>query len=75
MTNEEIGKLIGLTHSAVSRLRRGERLPSIEVMVAIAKHFDWSVADQVRTRSTRGANAYAIEFADQIDTYTQNHLT
>jgi transcriptional regulator with XRE-family HTH domain len=69
MTNEEIGKLIGLSHSGVSRLRRGERLPSIDVMVAIATHFDWSVADQVKTRSTRGARAYAAVFNDKIDVY------
>ena len=69
MTNEEIGKLIGLSHSAVSRLRRGERLPSVGVMVSIAKHFRWSVADQVKTRSTRGARAYAIVFNNKIDAY------
>lgn len=59
MTNEEIGKLIGLSYSAVSRLRRGERLPSVDVMVAISTHFGWGVADQVQVRTSQGPKAYA----------------
>lgn len=32
MTNEELGKLIGCTHSMASRLRAGKRLPGLETL-------------------------------------------
>lgn len=66
MTNEKIGELIGLSYSAVSRLRRGERLPSVNVMVAISKHFGWGVADQVQVRTSQGAKAYATKLNEAI---------
>jgi hypothetical protein len=70
MTNGEIGKLIGLSYSAVSRLRRGERLPSVQVMVAIQDAFGWGVADQVWVRSSAGADGFARKFNDELDAYT-----
>jgi hypothetical protein len=66
VTNGEIGKLIGLSYSAVSRLRRGERLPSVEVMVAIGEHFSWGVADQVKVRTSQGAKVYAQRLNEAI---------
>jgi transcriptional regulator with XRE-family HTH domain len=39
VTNEELGRWIGLTHSGVSRLLAGERTPSTETMVAISAVF------------------------------------
>jgi transcriptional regulator with XRE-family HTH domain len=69
VTNEKIGDLIGLSYSAVSRLRRGERLPSIDVMVAIELHFDWSVADQVKVRTSQGPNGYAWSLNSKLDEY------
>ena len=70
MTNGEIGKLIGLSYSAVSRLRRGERLPSIAVMVAIQEAFGWSITDQVWVRSYAGAVGYSQVFNDELAAYT-----
>jgi transcriptional regulator with XRE-family HTH domain len=66
MTNEKIGELIGLSYSAVSRLRRGERLPSVDVMVAISAHFGWGVADQVQVRTSQGPRAYAGRLNEYI---------
>ena len=66
MTNEKIGDLIGLTYSAVSRLRRGERLPSVEVMVNIDRHFKWDVSDQVKVRLSGGPKAYARKLNEAI---------
>lgn len=67
MTNEKIGELIGLSYSAVSRLRRGERLPSIEVMVAVEEHLRWPVADQVKVRTSQGPLGYARGLNDRLD--------
>lgn len=66
MTNEEIGKKLGLTHSAVSRIRRGERLPSLEVMMAIDVNFGWPMPDQVMTRVHHGAKVYSSKLEQYI---------
>lgn len=58
-TNEEVGRKIGLTHSSVSRIRSGERLPSIEVMSRIEEEYNWSVGGQVRARQN---GTYKDEF-------------
>lgn len=68
MTNELIGDKIGLTHSAVSRIRRGERLPSIEVMTKIDTVFKWSVVDQIAERAM-GARRYAGRFNEVVAEY------
>ncbi len=72
MTNEEIGKLIGLSYSAVSRLRRGERLPSVGVMVAISDQLGWSVDEQVTTRVVGGADEYAKALNERLEAKIDN---
>lgn len=39
LTNQQVGSLIGVTHSAASRLLTGDRTPSIPTMKRIAKAF------------------------------------
>lgn len=46
LTNREMGEKIGVTHSAVSRIRNGIRKPSLEVMRKIDKRFGWTVQAQ-----------------------------
>lgn len=72
VTNEDIGRKLELSHSAVSRLRRGERLPSVEVMVRIASHFGWDVVDQVAVRVSDGAGVYAEHFERHIQKAIDN---
>jgi len=57
LTNDEVGRLIGLSHSGVSRIKSGVRHPGVKTMVRIEKAFGWSVQDQVNAR-TRGDYAY-----------------
>lgn len=45
-TNTEVGARIGLDHSTVSRIRRGERNPSIAVMLKIQDAYDWKIEQQ-----------------------------
>lgn len=47
VTNQTVGLDIGLTHSAVSRLRSGDRLPSFEVIANIEKAYNWLAAEQL----------------------------
>lgn len=50
-TNHEVGSRIGLSHSGVSRIRSGDRLPSVPVMAKIATEYGWSLDDQVEARA------------------------
>lgn len=58
-TNREVADRIGLTHSAVSRIRSGQRYPGVEVMGVIAREFKWPVNSQVEARL---AGVYADRF-------------
>lgn len=60
VSNAQVGKAIGMSHSGVSRIRSGDRLPSVERMVKIAQVYAWPVDDQVKAR-TDGRYASAFE--------------
>ncbi len=59
-TNQELADRLGLTHSGISRIRSGSRLPSIEVMDQLDKLYGWSVVKQIRARQT-GTYAQELE--------------
>lgn len=40
LSNEEFGRRIGVTHSMASRIRSGDRLPSVKVMTKISEELD-----------------------------------
>lgn len=61
VTNVDVGKEIGMSHAAVSRIRSGHRLPSIPVMRRIAEAYEWGVADQIESRDTTWSYAEAFE--------------
>lgn len=58
-TNQDVAARIGLTHSGVSRIRTGDRLPSVPTMVRIQEAYGWSVQEQTEARA-RGT--YADDF-------------
>lgn len=64
-TNTEIASLIGLSHSGVSRIRSGQRLPSIDAMRRIEREFNWPLNAQVVAREK---GTYADEFEVAITT-------
>lgn len=57
VTNESLGGLIGLTHSAVSRLLAGERTPSVMTMRRIADVFNVSVDEILRAATQDSKDA------------------
>jgi transcriptional regulator with XRE-family HTH domain len=65
MTNQEVGELIGLSHSAVSRIRSGQRFPGLNVMLTISQQFDWPLDDQMQAR--RHSVNYAAEFDRRVN--------
>lgn len=67
-THPEVGKRIGLTYSAVSRIRSGDRYPSLAVMRAIEREYAWPVAEQQALIPTDGRDMkYADEFASVLN--------
>jgi transcriptional regulator with XRE-family HTH domain len=60
MTNQAVGELIGLSHSAVSRLRKGSRTPSLDAMLRIANALDWPLDEQI-TAKIEGVYAPYLE--------------
>ncbi|QXJ40737.1 hypothetical protein [Curtobacterium phage Parvaparticeps] len=62
-TNSEVAARIGLTHSGVSRLRSGQRNPSIVVMRNIENQYGWEVGDQVNAIES---DTFHAEFEAQI---------
>ncbi len=57
MTNEELGRRIGVTHSMASRLRAGKRLPGVETLLKIHDEFGVDMRELAVTHG-RGADAF-----------------
>jgi len=62
-TNREIGEILGLTHAGVSRLRSGDRLPSIDTMFNIEAEYGWKIDAQMRARKK---GSYSAEFEQAL---------
>jgi transcriptional regulator with XRE-family HTH domain len=63
LSNEEVGRRLGVSHAAVSRYRSGDRFPAIELMGKIAEVFGWSMDDQWKARQN---GTYANEFTARV---------
>lgn len=60
VTNRQIADDLGVTHAAISRIRSGDRTPSIELMMRISVLVKWSIDQQARAKSD-GTYAAAFE--------------
>lgn len=60
ISNVDIAKHLSLAHSYVSRLRAGERVPSIKIMMKIEMWLKWAIGDQAVCREG-GTYATALE--------------
>lgn len=59
VTNERVAQDLGVTHSAVSRIRSGQRHPSVALMRKITDVYRWKGDRQMRLFAT---HAYSQEF-------------
>jgi len=57
MSNEEFGRRIGVSHSMASRIRSGDRLPSVATMQRIADEFEIPLETLV-LRHTQGPTEF-----------------
>jgi len=70
MSNPEVAALLHLDFTFVSRLRTGQRQPSITTLAKVREIFGWSIDEQVDAIL---ADDYHIQFESQIDTYAATH--
>lgn len=63
ISNKELGAKIGLDHTSVSRLRGGDRNPSMHTMARIAVEYNWDMLEQYNAID---AKTYASQFEDQL---------
>ncbi len=50
LSNRQVADDLGLSESGVSRLRSGDRMPSLSVMQQIQHQYRWNVQDQSDAR-------------------------
>lgn len=70
MTNPQFAELIGMHFTFASRLRTGQRKPSLSTMVKISSLFDWSLDDQAKAM---GRDNWHILLEQRIDQYAKTH--
>lgn len=65
-TNAAVGRTIGLTESAVSRIRSATRYPSIRALKRIASAYAWPVEDQLKLIPTE-PGTYDGRYAEALE--------
>jgi DNA-binding XRE family transcriptional regulator len=64
VTNQRVADDLNITHSMVSRIRSGDRHPSLVLACRINKMFDWPLQDQVNAIN---AGNYAVLFEQRLE--------
>lgn len=65
VTNPEVGKLLGISYSGVSRIRSGGRYPSLAVMRKVAAAYGWPVGEQAALIPSDGSRN--MEYANELE--------
>lgn len=68
LTNGEVAEALGLSESGVSRLRSGDRLPSLQVMQTIETVYGWTVQGQSNARQ---AGEWTTAFVKVLETVAE----
>lgn len=63
VTNKQVGADLFVSHATVSRIRSGDRLPSIDLMLQIEKVTRWKLDRQIRARQD---GSYAAKFEEVL---------
>jgi transcriptional regulator with XRE-family HTH domain len=65
MTNEDFAKRVGCHFTMASRLRNGDRLPSVKTLIKISTEFNVPVETLTRAHA-KGAPAFSKLLRDRI---------
>ena len=63
VTNQKVGEDLGISHSMVSRIRSGDRRPSLEVMYQMHAEWNWPLDVQAFSWSM---GTYARDFEAEL---------
>lgn len=64
ITNAAVGKRLGMSYSGVSRIRAGERYPSLPNMRKIRDVYGWSIEEQMALQPDKGKD---MRYADALE--------
>lgn len=68
VTNQRVAEELGVTHAHISRIRSGDRLPSLQLVRRINARFGWSVTEQIADLDPkRYAEAFEEILAKRFD--------
>lgn len=65
VTNPEIARQLDLSDSAVSRIRSGNRYPSLDVMRKMEAAYSWPVAEQLEL--IPGGGQHDMRYAHELE--------
>jgi len=63
-TNEAVGRRLGISYSGVSRIRSGQRYPSLANMRKIRDVYGWALEDQLALVPNTGKD---MRYADELE--------
>lgn len=66
VTNRRVGEDLGVSHATISRIRSGDRVPSLALMGKVEKLTRWKLDRQVRARLEG-------KYADQFERVLTQH--
>lgn len=68
VTNQRVAEELGVTHSMISRIRSGDRLPSLALVQRIYNKLGWSIEEQIVDHDKeRYAAAFEAVLAKRFD--------
>ena len=65
VTNPEVGKLLGISYSGVSRIRSGGRYPSLAVMRKVRDAYGWPINEQAALIPEDGSRN--MDYANELE--------
>lgn len=68
VTNQRVADDLGVTHSMISRIRSGDRLPSLQLVRRINATLGWSIDEQISSLDPKVyAEAFEAVLAKRYD--------
>lgn len=74
ISNYDLGRLLGVTHAQISRMRQGSRHPSIATMGKIEQLLGWPCGEQAElVRADTTGRERGTRYAQELEVWIQNY--
>lgn len=74
LSNIALGDSLGVSHATISRIRSGDRTPSVDLMLRISKLMDWALEEQVEARVRQLKSEDNFDYRDGFLAHEKNAL-